>query len=217
VLPAAAASLDAKVVGELLEPGGWAPTRNDSAIGLTMYEKELASVALTAFMGVRDIPPDVDIKRLWAVIIDVDSHERIGDQLEESAVIGRTGGGVDSYQVLKPPAFMPGAQRYWLVHSEIEHDVDGLVGHHRRCWSNLPPDGASETRGKLAVQYPQASVISLTHGCWEVVPAVDGAPARLRYRTVSDPGGALARTAVGMLTTRTLPQNMANFIEGARR
>ena len=215
--PAEAASLDKQVIGELLQTSGWSPIGSQPDIGLSMYEKPLKSVGLTAYMGVRDLPADVDADRLWSLIIDIEAHDELGNQLAESKVIARRGDAIDSYQVLKPPPLMASAQRYWFVHSVIERDVAGQAGHNRRCWSNLPTSDAVEARARVAEKYPSASAISLTHGCWEVVPAVEGAPARLRYRTVSDPGGALARTAVGMLTTRTLPDNLANFINGARR
>jgi len=214
---ALAGSLDKKVVSELLASGGWAPIGSEPAIGLSMYEKPLASVGLTAYMAVRDIPADVDPNTVWALILDVERHEHFGDKLAESTVIARHGNSIDSYQVLKPPPLMAAAQRYWFVHSEIETNVGGTEGHHRRCWSALPTDSNADVRARVAEKYPDASLISLTHGCWEVVPAAPGASARLRYRTVSDPGGTLARTAVSMLTTRTLPENLANFINSARK
>ena len=214
---ATAAALDRKVIGELLQAAGWSPIGNEPDIGLSMYEKPLKTVGLTAYMGVRDLPPDVDVDRLWSLICAIEDHEKLGNQLAESAVVSRNGPRVESYQVLKPPPLMPSAQRYWFVYSEAEENVDGLAGHNRRCWSNLPPDGAAAARASVTERYPNASPIALTHGCWEVLPAAAGAPARLRYRTVSDPGGTLARTAVSFLTTRTLPENMANFVNGARR
>ena len=213
---AQAGELNAGIIRELLDPGAWSSIGSDPAIGLQMYEKPLRSAGLTAYMGVRDLPADVDADRLWQVIVGVDDHVRLGGQLVESTVFHRHGNGFDSYQVLKAPPLMPGAQRYWLVHSEVEIDVAGRAGHRRRCWSNLAPDASASIRAELAQRYPSASAITLTHGCWELLPAEAGTPARLQYRTVSDPGSALARTAVGMLTTRTLPDNMANFIDGAR-
>jgi len=181
-----------------------------------MYEKPLKSVGIKGYMGVRDLPAGIDIARLWAVIIDVDRHEQVGDKLVESKVFHSDEGGQDSYQVLRPPRLMATAQRYWFVHSELTLNLDKMPGHNRRCWSSLAPDAAAAIRTTVRERYPNATEVPLTHGCWEVVPAAAGAPARLRYFTVSDPGGTLARTAVGILTTRTLPENMANFINHAR-
>lgn len=212
-----AGSLDQAVISELLAAQGWSPVGADASAGLSMYEKPLKSVGLTAYMGVRDLPADVDVDRLWALIVDVVNHDRVTNKLVESTLVARHGGAVDFYQVLKPPPLMASAQRYWFVHSVARRDVDGTPGHHRRCWSGLREGEAAEVRAKVAAAYPDASEIPLTHGCWEVVPAVAGAPARLRYRTVSDPGGTLARTALSLLTTRTLPENLAAFIDAARR
>ncbi|HCH63982.1 MAG: hypothetical protein CL927_12665 [Deltaproteobacteria bacterium] len=214
---AQAGELNQTVIRELLQASGWEPIGNDVSVGLSMYEKPLKSVGLSAYMGVRDLPDDVDPDRLWAVIIDIDQHVQVGDKLVESKSFGGHAGGPDSYQVLRAPRLLAGAQRYWFVHSHIELDVEGTPGRNRRCWSNIPPGAAAAERARVQARYPDATPITLTHGCWEVLPAAPGAPARLRYLTVSDPGGALARTAVGMLTTRTLPENIANFVDRARR
>ena len=82
---------------------------------------------------------------------------------------------------------MASAQRYWFVHSHIESDVDGTKGRQRRCWSHIPSALASAERAAVQARYPNATPIAVTHGCWEVIPAAPGAPARLRYLTVSDP------------------------------
>jgi hypothetical protein len=212
-----AGTLNKAVIAELLQTAGWTPIGSEPDIGLSMYEKPLKSVGLTAYMGVRDIPDDVDVNKLWTAIADVANHDRVGDKLAESTLIRRHGTGVDSYQVLKAPSLMPSAQRYWFVHGESQVNINGLAGHNRRCWSILPEGEAAEARAVVSERYPSASPIPLTHGCWEVLPAAPGAPARLRYFTVSDPGGSLARTAVSLLTTRTLPENMASFINYARK
>ena len=215
--PARAASLNEAVLGELLETAGWTPISSDASVGVSVYEKRLKTVGLTGFMGVRDLPAGLDVDKLWALIVNIDEHVHVGDKLVESKVFARHDGGMDSYQVLRAPPLMASAQRYWFVHSHIESDVDGTKGRQRRCWSHIPSALASAERAAVQARYPNASPISVTHGCWEVIPAAPGAPARLRYLTVSDPGGTVARKAVQLLTTRTLPENMANFVKHAQQ
>ena len=215
--PAPAASLNEAVLRELLESAGWTPISSDPSVGLSMYEKHLKTVGLTGYMGVRDLPADLDVDKLWALIVNIDEHVLVGNKLVESKVFARHEGGMDSYQVLRAPPLMASAQRYWFVHSHVESDVDATKGRQRRCWSHIPSALASAERAAVQARHPNASLISLTHGCWEVIPAAPGAPARLRYLTVSDPGGTLARKAVQLFTTRTLPENMANFVEHAQQ
>ncbi len=211
-----AGELDRAVIRELLNESGWNQVSNDAALGLVVSEKKLQSVDATAYLGVRDIPREVDVERLWTLIVDVDGHDRFGGKLAESTVVKRHGAAVDFYQVLKPPPLMASAQRYWFVHTEWEQGVGGVPGHQRRCWSQLSADEATEARAAVAAKYPDASLVPLTHGCWEVLPASGEKPAQLRYRTVSDPGGMVARSLVGMLTSHTLPDNLNTFIEAAR-
>ena len=126
--------------------------------------------------------------------------------------------GIDFYQVLKAPPLVAGAQRYWFVHTELERDLNGVKGHHRRCWSKLAVSELADERAAVAKRYPSAMEVAVTHGCWEVLPAVgDGTPARLRYRTVSDPGGHLPASLAAMLTSRALPENLAVFLRQAAR
>ena len=214
---AQAASLNEAVLGELLETAGWTPISSDPSVGLSMYEKHLSTLGLTGYMGVRDLPTELDVDKLWALIVNIDEHVHVGDKLVESKVFARHDGGMDSYQVLRAPPLMASAQRYWFVHSHIESDVEGTKGRQRRCWSHIPSALAAAERATVQARHPNATLISVTHGCWEVIPAAPGAPARLRYVTVSDPGGTLARKAVQLLTTRTLPENMANFVKHAQQ
>lgn len=211
-----AGTINKSVVGELLQTSGWTEVSRDSNTGLVIRQKKLKSLPLTAYLGERPLPAGTDAAKLWRLIADVDSHERFSSKLAESTVIKQSAGAVDFYQVMKPPPFLSSAQRYWFLHTRIEEDVGGVTGHHRRCWSNLPESEATDVRAKVAAQYPSASAVPVTHGCWEVLPATADSPARLRYRTVSDPGGTLARMGVELLTTRTMPENLETFLRAAR-
>lgn len=214
---ASAGQLDRTVIGELLQPSGWSEEDRDASTGLVVSSKPLRSVGLTAYMGVRDLPAAVDPERLWKVISDVADHDRFATRLEESTVVQSHGGGIDFYQVIKPPPLLASVQRYWLVHTELERNVGGVTGHHRRCWSKIASSEMASTRAKIVQRYPNATEVALTHGCWEVVPARDTTPARLRYRTVSDPGGSLPRSVADLLTTRAMPDNLDTFVRQASR
>jgi len=212
---AIAGQLDRKVIDELLQTSGWSEEDRDASVGLVVLSKPLRSVGLTAYMGVRDLPASVDLARLWQVVTDVADHDRFAGRLAESTVVQRHDGGIDFFQVIKPPPMLASVQRYWLVHTELERNVGGVAGHHRRCWSQIGASEMAAIRAEIEQRYPNATEIALTHGCWEVLPAKDGTPARLRYRTVSDPGGSLPRSVADLLTTRALPDNLDIFVRQA--
>jgi len=213
--PALAGQLNRSVIGELLQ-GGWTVEDRDPSVGLVVSSKPLKSVGLTAYMGVRDLPASVDPERLWKLVAEVGKHDDFAPRLAESTVVKRHGAAIDFYQVLKPPPLVSSAQRFWFVHTELETNLGGVQGHHRRCWSKLSEAELPEARADVAKRYPSAMEVALTHGCWEVLPAGDdGTPARLRYRTVSDPGGSLPASLAAMLTSRALPENLAAFVRQA--
>ncbi len=210
--PAAAGALDRSVLATLQSPAGWTELRTDSD-GLVVRSKP--ATGRTAFQGELPLPASVDRDRLWRLLSDIDGHTKHGDQLAEAKVFLRQGKAMEYFQVMVPPPLMPGSQRYWFGHTELEDAVGGNPAHRRRCWSGLPPGEAAAARAGVKARHPRAIEGPMTHGCWELRPTAQGHS--LVYTTVSDPGGSVPDVVARSLTSRTLPDNMRNFVRAAQR
>ena len=208
-----AANLDANIHRELASTAGWSEHERHTEDGIVVYARTMRSVPTTAFKGVLTLPADVDLARLWAAINRVDGHMAVGQALAESKVYARQGRSSQLYQVMRPPPLLPSSQRFWVMHAVEDRDLGGVAGHHRRCWSSLPPGEAPEVRAQIQARHPAAIEIALSHGCWELQP---GSPARLVYTNVSDPGGSVPAAVARALSARTLPDNMLSFVQAAR-
>lgn len=213
VPPSWAAGLDRGIIAQLQSGAGWTHERTDSEDGLVVRSKTVAG--RTAFRGTLPLGPQTDPDRLWRLLTDIEGHVRIGDKLAEAKVFSRSASAMDYFQVMVPPALMPGSQRYWFAHTELEPVVDGNAGHRRRCWSHLPPGVAQAERNGVKQRHPRAIEVAMTHGCWELVRS-EGVTT-LVYSTVTDPGGSLPTSVARTLASRTLPENMRKFVRAARR
>jgi hypothetical protein len=208
-----AASLDRGIIAKLQTSEGWKHERTDTEDGLVVRSKMVAGH--TAFRGILPLGPQTDPDRLWRLLNDIEGHVRVGDKLAEAKVFARTGAGMDYFQVMVPPMLMPGSQRYWFAHTELEPAVGGKSSHRRRCWSNLPAGVAQSERAGVKERHPRAIEVAMTHGCWELVGSDKGTT--LVYSTVTDPGGSLPTSVARTLASRTLPENMRKFVRAARR
>lgn len=211
--PGRAGGLHPSVHRELAAPSGWTLHQRHEDEGIVVYARALSSVGTTAYKGVLELAPEVDLARLWAAINRIDGHFAVGQSLAESKVYARQGRASQLYQVMRPPPLLPSSQRYWVLHAVEERDLAGVPGHHRRCWSILPPGEAAEVRAAIQQRHPDAMEVALSHGCWELRP---GAPATLTYTAVSDPGGSVPASVARALSARTLPDNMLSFVRAAR-
>ncbi|MBL8618088.1 MAG: hypothetical protein JNM72_20920 [Deltaproteobacteria bacterium] len=212
-VPARAGGLDPAVHRELAAPSGWALHQRLEEQRLVVYARAMPSVGTTAYKGVLELGPEVDLARLWAAINRIDGHFAVGQSLAESKVYARQGRSSQLYQVMRPPPLLPSSQRYWVLHAVEERDLAGVAGHHRRCWSILPPGEAAEVRAAIQQRHPDAMEVAMSHGCWELRP---GSPATLTYTAVSDPGGSVPASVARALSARTLPDNMLSFVRAAR-
>ena len=188
------------------EDEGWEHV-GDHASGVSVYGKEVSSLGLTAYKGIYEL--DVDSEKLFGQICDLEGHMDVSDQLVESRIILTQGERSDFYQVMKSPAAFV-SQRYWLNRSITKRDIGGVPGHHKRVWNALAMDQYPKVREALAETYPDAVLVETTHGSWEV------SPTHLTYRTVSDPGGSVPGSVYSSLSSKTLPDNMLNFVRAVK-
>ncbi len=193
----------------LFAEGGWSP--HNERHGVTVQAKVLDGRGRTAFRGIYPLPDDVDLETLFAVINDIEGAVNIGDRLEESRLLSSGPSGIAFYQVLRDP-LGPVAARWWLNTAQVERDLDGVVGHHRRTWQSADADTWLEARADIQARYPDAVEVGGTWGAWEVVPATR----TLIYTTLTDPGGKVPDALYTTVSGRTLPDNMLDFVQTAR-
>lgn len=210
------AQLDPAVHRALDEERGWRLHKEADERGVTIYAKEIGSLGLTAFKGVKVLDPAVDPAHMFEVVTDIEGQTRFAPLLLESRVVQQTGDSLAYYQVIEPPRMVPGSERYWITTGSIERAYRGRPGHYRRTWSTAPDGALPEVHADLAARYPKGVEVEISHGSWELEPQDDGTTL-YTYRTVSHPGGAVPAGVARMLSSRTLPENMLNFEAAARR
>lgn len=211
--PAIAAPGAAKIQAVLHDDAGWNHDGNKD--GVTIYTKPMPGSELSAWKGVRIASVDAGV--LWTLICDVGNHDQVSDMLHETRVLARTGDRTDYYQVSKSPRFVPVSERYWVNYARVSLDMGGTPGHHRRTWNSIEDTApyASVIDGILT-RYPDAIRLAATHGSWEIRPLPDG-KVEITYRTFSDPGGAVPSSVMDYLSGRSLPNNILQFEEAAKR
>lgn len=205
----AAPSVDA-VLAALADDSGW--THYADRNGVVVYEKHIGIMDMPAYKGVTEI--DVDRELLFSLICDTEGHEAISDSLAASTVLNQMGERIHYYQIAETPALVPIADRYWFNQAQILRDV-GTPGHHLRIWSPIDPTLYPEAYAAVQAQYPDAVYVSVTYGSWEVRPLPDG-KTELTYRSLTNPGGNVPSSVFEVLSARTLPDNMMNFVDEAR-
>lgn len=211
---AEAAPIDTRVHAELSQNTGWSLSHRDGEV--EVYRKTIASLGQTAWMGVTVLPAAVKSTRLFAVIGDTESHKGFTPSLAESVVMDRTGGVTTFYQVVRPPAYVPVSERWWMCRAVESHDVDGTSGHLRRRWSSVSAAESEPVRAKLAAKYPDALLLPYSHGSWDLEPQPDGTT-KVTYRIVTDPGGSVPRGLATRFAGRSVADNMRTMIGAAAR
>lgn len=192
---------------------GW---RHHKTVGeITVYSKPVPSLGLTAFKGVMTLPADVDPERLFSVLCAVEQQGRVAPMIVESKVFARTPDSLAYYQVIRPPKLVPGTHRFVVQTGRIQRDLGGEPGHHKRMWSAAPEGAHPDTHAALRAKYKGVQEITVTHGTWELDPQSDGTVHYI-YRGVSHPGGSVPDGLARMLSSRTLPDNMMDFLNAAR-
>jgi len=197
-LPARAATVQAV----LDDDEGWLPVADHSS-GVTIYEKEVPSLDLTALKGVYAL--DVDSEKLFELLCDIEGHAQVTGSLLESRIIRQSGEIADYYQVMKSPSALI-SQRYWVNRSITHRNFTGLPGHHKRQWDALDVTLYPKVRAALEESYPDAVLVTVTHGSWDV------SPTELIYRTVTHPSGNVPSSLFSTLSSKTLPDNMLAFV-----
>ncbi len=215
VAPAAAGVdlLNHKVHALLDDATGW---KHHKSVGeITVYSKPVPSLGLTAFKGIMTLPSDVNPERLFSVICAVEEQGKVAPMIVETNVFSRSGTSMAYSQVIRPPKLVPGSHRFVVQTGRIERNVDGEPGHHKRMWSAAPEGAHADIHAALRNKYKGAEEITVTHGTWELDPQPDGTVLYI-YRGVSHPGGSVPDGLARMLSSRTLPNNMMDFLRAAR-
>lgn len=116
----------------------------------------------------------------------------------------------DYYQVLDNPA--PVSDRYWILHA-----TSGVSGTDRVfTWDQV--DGATkypQAVTDILAKWPSAVPTRVNVGAWTFTPGTSGT--RIRYQICTDAGGNLP-TWVGQIAAKTtLPTNLADIVNEAKR
>lgn len=205
--------LNTAVHAVLDDESGWTVHKKDGEI--TVYSKPVPALGLTAFKGVMTLPSGVDPAALFRVICDLEGQGKVSPMLVESKVFERSGDSLAYYQVIRPPKLVPGSHRFVVQTGRILRDVGGEPGHNKRMWSAAPEGAFASTHAAILGTYEGAVEVTTTHGTWELDPQPDGT-VRYIYRAVSHPGGSIPDGLARMLSSRTLPDNMRDFLDAAR-
>jgi len=214
----AAALLADAVHAPLPQESGWQPVAEER--GVSIFTKTLHGVApdgadAAAFMGVKTIDPAVDTELLFYIVSDIANHGKVSTNLAECRILYDADPWLRYYQVVKTPGWVPVAPRYYFNRSQMEMNLGGVEGHHRRRWSAMSAGEHPDARQDVASRYDGAVEIVFNHGSWEVRPEGDGH--LLIYRATSDPGGNIPEGVYKMVTRRTLAQNMLEFEAAAKQ
>ena len=209
---AEAATVDRSVHAELGKESGWKLSHSES--GVQVYEKPIAILGQTGWMGVTTIPASVSRDRLFSVLGDTESHARINKALAASVIVSRAGSVTTFYQVLKAPSYAPMADRWWVSRAEEVRDAQGTPGHLRRQWSSLPRSEGEDIRARLRSRYPDAVEVPHSHGRWDLIPLPDGST-KVIYRIVTDPGGAIPKGLASRFAGRSVADNILTMVSAA--
>jgi len=204
------ASIDRGVHAELAVDAGWSHSHNEGDI--QVYRKTIPSLGTTAWKGITTLPANVSSARLFALLGDNEAHKNYNSALVESVVMDRSGGVTTFYQVVKPPAYVPLSDRFWVCRAINERDADGTPGHLRRMWSSVPITEPVAIREKLESRYPDALEVPYSHGSWDLEPMPDGTT-RLTYKVVSDPGGGVPKALAARFAGRSVANNITVMVQ----
>lgn len=200
----------ASIHATLHDDSGWSyhAERN----GVTVYEKPISALGTKGYKGVMTI--DVDPDLLFSIICDTEGHLSFSPSLAASKVIARNGDRYDYYQVAETPALVPISDRFWFNQAHMRRDVT-KPGHHLRTWAPIDPGLYPETFAAVQSRFPDAVLVAVNYGSWEIMPQADGTN-QLTYHAVTHPGGNVPTSVFETLAARSLPDNMLTFVNQAR-
>jgi len=216
LLVASALAADPVAIHAVLDdPSGWSLHAAENDDGVTVYTKHINDLGLAAFKGVLTLPSGVSADDVYALVSDIENHDRHSPHLHESTLIEQEGNQDWFYEVSKSPAPLI-AERYWFNTTVVEKDIGGVDGHHKRAWSSFDaktkyPDVLKAVEGK----YPDAVYVDVTYGAWEWIPQPDGTTVMI-YQVVSHPGGNVPGGLYSQISGKTLPDNMMTFVNAAK-
>lgn len=209
---AEAGTVDRQVHDELGQAAGWTHSHTDGTVQVS--KKSLKTVGTTAWMGETTLPDTVSARSLFRLLEATETHASFNRTLTESVVLDRSNGVTTFYQVVRPPAYVPLSERWWVCRAVNELDADGTPGHLRRLWSSVPSHEPVAIREKLASRYPSALEIPFSHGRWDLEPLPDGST-KLTYRIVTDPGGGVPRVIASRFAGRSVADNIRTMVDAA--
>lgn len=116
----------------------------------------------------------------------------------------------DYYEVLDNPS--PVADRAWFVRGEVLRQGDTAIFR----WNQIDADALYPDQ-VAAVKAEHSGVVftRVNAGDWTFTP--EGALTRIRYRICTDAGGDLPASIGQYAATKTLPGNLADIVQEARR
>ena len=205
----------AEVQAALDADAGWEVHKLDAKGDVDVYIKEIPGLEVPGFRGEKIM--DVSGDLLFAAIIDIAHQAGMSDDipLKESHIISETATTIDFWQYLDVPGWTFANDRFWFCHGVIMRDHGG-PGHHKWTWDKLEGSAYPKQLEAAKAIDEDAVETALNHGSWEVIPQSDG-KVKLVYRVVSNPGGKLPKSAQKLATGTTLPDNLLQMEEEAKR
>jgi len=205
----------AAILKSLNDDAGWTVVAKD-ANGVDVYKKDVPGAPVPGFKGIKIVDADPDL--LFDAILDVRSHVGLSDDipLKKSVVISKSGNTIDFWQYLDVPGWTLANDRYWFARMTFNRDVGGVDGHHVQTWSLIDATQHPSHLATATAIDEDAVLTPFNYGGWEVEP-MPGGKVKLTFRTLSDPGGSLPKSAQNLATQKTLPDNLLQFEAEAKR
>jgi hypothetical protein len=129
-----------------------------------------------------------------------------------SEELARDEAGFVLFQHFDAPAWTLTADRYWIVRGEPEL-VDGRTARYR--WRRVPAAAHPDALARALALHERAVELPVNLGEWRFTEAPGGAD--LRYRACADLGGRLPDAVQAWVSTRQIPDLIAELVAEARR
>jgi hypothetical protein len=209
----AAPALAGSLSQQLADPEGWVVVQDEQHPDwgrVIARHKPLDGVDCLEISGLTGADPAL----LKAIILDIPGNLSWSSaDLEASVVLSEDGATQDYFQHLSIPA--PFADRYWFLRGVSVEAPEG-PGSWSFEWERI--DGLAlypDQAGRLLAEAGRAVEIGVNVGSWSLLP--EGDLTRARFRSCSDVGGSIPRSAGEAAARLLLPNNLRDLFQEADR
>lgn len=148
---------------------------------------------------------------LLEVVTDIPSAIRWGTAgITKAEILGKGDGWLDYMQYLDVPNWTLAQDRFWILRGGAVTGPDGGVVF---SWDRSSDHQA--TRDAIAATDPKAVELPTNYGAWSFLPVEGGT--RVRQEVCSDLGGSMPTSIQRWVSTRTMPDTVAEMVVEAQR